>query len=155
MHPNAALIERFYTCFQQLDGDGMAACYHEDIHFSDPVFPDLNGAAAGGMWKMLCAQATGFALQFSDIHADDKSGSARWEARYDFSATGRRVRNRVTSTFQFKDGLIIRQQDRFRFWKWSTMALGVTGVLLGWSPLLRNKVRTKAQKGLNRFVAKM
>lgn len=153
MHPNAVLLERFYTCFRQLDGQGMAACYHEDIRFSDPVFPDLQGAAAGAMWQMLCAGAKGFELSFSDIHADDARGSASWEARYDFSATGRRVRNRVTSTFQFKDGLIFRQQDSFSFWKWSVMALGTPGVLLGWTPLLRNKVRKQARKGLNRFMA--
>lgn len=153
MHPNQEIIEKFYACFQQRDGDGMAACYHDDIQFSDPVFPDLSGPAAGAMWKMLCANAKGFGLSFSDIHADDARGSARWEARYEFSATGRRVRNRVTSAFQFKDGLIFRQQDRFSFWKWSIMALGPAGVFLGWTPFLRNKVRKQARKGLHRFLA--
>ena len=153
MHSNKAVIERFYTCFQQRDGDGMAACYHTDVQFSDPVFPDLRGPDAGAMWKMLCAGAKGFELSFSDIHADDARGSARWEARYDFSATGRRVSNLVTSAFRFKDGLIVRQQDHFSFWKWSVMALGPVGIFLGWTPLLRNKVRKQARKGLSRFMA--
>lgn len=79
MHPNEKLIHTFYTCFQQLDADGMAACYHADICFSDPAFPDLKGAEAGAMWKMLCSQAKGFELSFSDISANDTTGSARWK----------------------------------------------------------------------------
>jgi len=39
MPPNEKLINTFYSCFKQLDGNGMAACYHENICFSDPVFP--------------------------------------------------------------------------------------------------------------------
>lgn len=58
MHPNIALIERFYSCFKVLDGDGMAQCYHEQIEFSDPVFPKLEGSKAGAMWKMLCSHST-------------------------------------------------------------------------------------------------
>ena len=53
MHPNAALIEQFYQGFQKKDHAAMAACYHPDIHFSDPVFTDLKGFRAGAMWHML------------------------------------------------------------------------------------------------------
>ena len=57
MHPNAQLIERFYSAFQKRDGDGMAACYTPDVTFTDPVFPGLKGPRAGGMWRMLCERA--------------------------------------------------------------------------------------------------
>jgi len=70
MHSNLAMIEKFYSCFKELDGDGMAQCYHEKIEFSDPVFPKLQGAKVGAMWKMLCSQAQGFELMFSDIQAE-------------------------------------------------------------------------------------
>jgi len=153
MNPNESIIDRFYTAFQQLDGDGMAACYHEDIHFSDPVFTDLRGPAAGAMWKMLCASAKGFDLVFSDVQADDTSGKAHWEARYVFSATGRRVLNRIDAAFRFQEGKIIRHRDDFSFWKWSIMALGPVGLALGWSPMLKNKVRRQAAAGLKKFMS--
>jgi hypothetical protein len=152
MHPNGKLINTFYTCFEQLDAQGMAACYHADICFSDPVFPDLRGSQVGAMWKMLCSQAKGFELSFSNISANDKIGKAHWEAKYDFTATHRRVHNRINAEFKFQDGKIIEHQDSFNFWKWSFMALGPVGLMLGWSPMLRSKVRLQAAKGLEKFI---
>ncbi len=152
MHPNEKLITTFYSCFQQLDADGMAACYHKNIRFSDPAFPDLQGAEAGAMWKMLCAQAKGFELSFSDISADDTTGKAHWEAKYDFTATHRRVHNRIDAKFKFQDGKIIQHEDTFNFWRWSFMALGPVGLMLGWTPILRSKVRQQAAKGLEKFI---
>ena len=122
-NPNAEIIERFYSCFQKLDGDGMAQCYHEDVVFSDPVFPELRGAKAGAMWKMLCSQAKEFELTFSDVQADATNGRAHWEAKYVFSTTGRNVHNKINASFRFQDGKIIHHNDSFHFWTWSFMAL--------------------------------
>jgi hypothetical protein len=101
---------------------------------------------------MLCSQAKNFELEFSDIQADDQRGKAHWEAQYDFSATGRRVHNRIDAEFEFQDGKIIKHTDAFDFWKWSRMALGTAGFLLGWTPLLRNKVQRQARQRLSRFM---
>lgn len=154
MHPNAKLISTFYTCFQQQDGAGMAACYHEDARFSDPVFTDLRGSEVGAMWTMLCSQAQNFELSFKNINADESQGKASWEAMYDFSKTGRRVYNKISAEFQFQDGLIIKHQDSFSFWKWSAMALGPAGFILGWTPIIRNKVQQQAAKNLEKFIGK-
>ncbi|MFH2065426.1 MAG: nuclear transport factor 2 family protein [Pseudomonadota bacterium] len=154
MNPNAEIIERFYSCFQKLDGDGMAQCYHENIVFSDPVFPELRGKQAGAMWKMLCSQAREFELTFGDIQADATNGSAHWEAKYLFSTTGRKVHNKINASFRFQDGKIIQHHDRFHFWTWSFMALGTVGLLLGWSPLIKNNVRKQAAKNLEKFISK-
>ncbi|MDQ2623446.1 MAG: nuclear transport factor 2 family protein, partial [Actinomycetota bacterium] len=40
---NIEVIERFYGAFGRGDADTMATCYHPEVHFSDPVFTDLNG----------------------------------------------------------------------------------------------------------------
>ena len=152
MHPNENLIETFYTSFQKLDAAAMARCYHPDIRFSDPVFPVLAGAEADAMWRMLCSQAKNFELTFSDIQANDQTGKAHWEAQYDFSATGRRVHNKIAAAFEFQDGKIIKHTDIFDFWKWSCMALGAPGFLLGWTPLLRKKVQRQARERLTRFM---
>lgn len=154
MHPNAQLIQQFYQAFQQKDGAGMAACYHADVHFSDPVFQDLKGFRAGAMWKMLTERGKDLVVVFSAVEADDNEGKAHWEADYSFSATGRKVHNVIDARFRFKDGKIIDHQDQFDFYAWTRMALGPTGLFLGWTPFLQNKVRGQAMKGLEDFISK-
>ena len=141
-------IERFYDAFGRCDGDAMAACYAPDVRFSDPVFPDLRGDEAGDMWKMLTSQATDLRIEL--LEHDDSS--AQWRAHYTFSQTGRPVVNNVSASFRFAgDGLIAEHTDRFDFYRWSRQALGVPGVLLGWSPIIRGAVRRKAGESLARF----
>src|SRR5438067_2327595 len=123
MHANAKLIETFYTCFKNRDSQGMVACYHPDIHFSDPVFQDLHGPQAGAMWRMLGQGVSGVEISFSGIEADDKTGRAHWEAIYNFSETGRRVHNKIDARFEFRDDKIIRHADTFDLWAWAGMAL--------------------------------
>lgn len=94
-------------------------------------------------------------LEVSGIGADDTRGRAHWDARYTFSATGRKVLNRIDAAFEFRDGRIVRHVDRFDFWRWSRQALGLPGLLLGWSAALREKVRARAAKGLADFKARL
>ena len=152
MHPNEALIHRFYTCFQARDAGGMQACYHPEVTFRDPAFGELDAARAVAMWHMLCARAADLDIRCSDVRANDVEGSARWSALYTFSQTGRRVDNRIDARFVFRDGLIVRHEDSFSFWRWSRQALGPVGLLLGWTPLLRNRVSATANRGLARYM---
>lgn len=151
MHPNAKLIETFYTAFQQRDAEGMVACYHPEVRFSDPVFQALEGARACAMWRMLCARAKDFQLDYCDVKADDRAGSAHWEARYLFSATGRKVHNIIDARFEFRDGKIVRHDDTFDLWRWAGMALGAKGKLLGWLPPVQKAIRRQAMGGLGEF----
>jgi ketosteroid isomerase-like protein len=152
-HPNADLITQFYQAFQRQDAEGRAACYADNVHFSDPVFPDLDGKEAGDMWRMLTSRAQKFSLEFSSVQADDKQGSADWVATYLFSGTGRMVVNRIHATFVFRDGKIVQHTDRFDLWKWSAQALGAKGALLGWTPFVQGAIRKQAAKGLAGFRA--
>jgi ketosteroid isomerase-like protein len=153
MHPNAELIQRFYEAFAARDHAGMRACYAPDVRFTDEVFT-LAGMRAHAMWHMLCENATDLAVTFRDIDADEHSGRAHWEAIYTFSQTGRRVHNILDATFTFDDGLIHTHRDRFDLWRWSRMALGPVGLALGWSPVVRGKVRAMAARSLDAFVGK-
>ena len=93
-------------------------------------------------------------LAFSGIEADAQGGRAHWEADYLFSATGRTVHNIVDGTFTFTpEGLIATHRDRFNFWSWARQALGAPGLLLGWSPSLKRKVRSTAAGNLKKFLA--
>lgn len=154
MHQNQALLERFYQSFQKRDGDGMCACYHPEVEFSDGAFVGLRGGEAKAMWRMLIERGKDLTLEFSGVSADDKQGKAHWEAHYTFSATGRRVHNIIDGTFEFKDGLIYRHRDHFNFWRWSRQALGPAGLFLGWTPFLQKKVQQTARKGLEVFIQK-
>lgn len=147
---NQALIERFYSAFAQRDAETMSACYHARAHFRDPVF-ELDGERIGKMWKMLCSRGADLRIEYTNVHADDTSGAADWQAWYSFSATGRAVHNIIHARFRFADGLIVEHIDEFDFWRWSRQALGPAGVLLGWSPLLKKKVRAQALRTLQRY----
>jgi ketosteroid isomerase-like protein len=153
LHPNAQLLKTFYTAFQRRDAEAMAACYHPDVEFSDPVFPELRGEQAGAMWRMLCERGKDLVIEFRDVNADDATGSAHWDARYTFGATGRKVLNRIEARFDFEDGLIRRHRDRFDLWRWAGQALGLKGRLLGWAGPVQQAIRRQAATALERYTA--
>ncbi len=152
---NIQLIRDFYSAFQQLDWETMATCYHADAVFSDPIFDSLDARATADMWRMLCAGAEAFELEFDRLWADDTHGSASWQAKYLYTAgkgaSTRQVNNKVFAEFQFADGKIIRHSDHFNLWRWSAQALGAPGVFLGWSGWFRRKLQHRAARALAAF----
>lgn len=151
-------IERLYQAFARLDTDTMADCYAADATFDDEVFSLKGRREVMGMWTMLCdaVRAKGqddWRLEWSGVQAEGSGGRAHWDAWYRFSATGRMVHNRIDATFRFApDGRIAIHRDRFDFWRWSRQALGAPGLLLGWTPMLRAKVRATAAANLRRHL---
>lgn len=150
---NDELIQRFYAAFDRHDGDDMAACYAPDAHFSDPVFQDLRDREPGAMWRMLTGGSDDLTVELLEHDADGDSGSARWLAHYTFTQTGRHVDNDVRASFRFRDGLIVEHRDDFDFYGWTRQALGTSGLLLGWSPIVQGKVRRGARERLDEFLA--
>lgn len=153
MHPHEALIRDFYAAFARRDAEGMARCYDPDVFFSDPVFPKLQGAEAGDMWRMLLSRAADLEVTLDEASADADGGKAQWTARYTFSKTGRPVVNKVRAMFAFRNGKIVRHYDRFSFYTWASQALGPAGKALGWFAPLKWKIRKEAAKGLEKFRA--
>lgn len=147
------LIERFYKAFDNGDGEAMAACYTPDVHFSDPVFKDLHGERAGAMWRMITEGPGDVRVELLEHEADDTDGSAHWKAHYNFSETGRPVVNDIRAMFVFQDGLIAEHHDDFNFYAWSRQALGPTGLLLGWTPIVKGTVQKKAAGLLAKYTA--
>lgn len=150
--PPDDVVTRLYTAFARRDHVGMAACYTDDATFSDPVFRGLKGSQVKAMWRMLCERGTDLVIEFRDVKVDGDHASAHWEARYTFSTTGRKVHNVIDARFTLRNGLIHAHEDVFHLWRWTRMALGPTGALLGWSPMVQNKLRTEAMKGLELFM---
>jgi hypothetical protein len=150
-----ATIERLYAAFARLDAGAMAACYAQDARFDDEAFSLQGRREIGGMWGMLCdaVQAKGREVWRLEVSAVT-GRSAHWEPTYLFSATGRTVHNIIDAEFDFDAaGLIKRHRDRFDFWRWARQALGPAGLLLGWTPMLRAKVRAQAAANLKRYLA--
>lgn len=155
MHSNAALIQQFYAAFGTKDYHAMQEAYHPEAMFSDPVFRKLSSKEVKAMWQMLITSARDLEISCSDISADEATGRCMWQARYTFTATGRKVHNIIRASFEFREGKIFRHKDHFDLWRWSRMALGIPGMLLGWSPLIRNKVRKTAKRRLGKFMSEM
>jgi hypothetical protein len=150
-----ATIEKPHAAFAKLDADTMAGCCAQDARLDDEAF-SLSGRREIGMWRMLCdavkawpeARAA-WRMETSRITAT----SAHREPHYRFSATGRQVHNVIDAEFTFDShGLIHTHRDRFDFRRWSRQALGPPGLLLGRSPMLRNKVRNTAAANLERYL---
>jgi ketosteroid isomerase-like protein len=158
MNANERTIENFYSAFARLDPEAMADCYTDDVAFDDEVFSLRGKRDVMGMWRMLCAAtkdkgADVWKLRFGDVKSHGNTGSAHWDAHYRFSATGRLVNNAIDARFEFgPGGRIVRHRDSFDFWRWSRQALGAPGLLLGWTPMLRARIRTRAAANLRRFV---
>jgi ketosteroid isomerase-like protein len=152
---NTELINQFYTSFANKDIEGMLACYHPQIEFEDPAFGKLQGKRAGDMWRMLLSNdKAGLKITFSDIKADEKSGSANWTADYTFGQSGRRVHNVISARFEFKDKLIYRHQDYFDLHRWAKQALGMSGFVLGWTSFFKQKLQKNANRNLDYFIQK-
>jgi ketosteroid isomerase-like protein len=149
------LISRFYTAFGRGDAQTMAECYHPEAEFTDEVFIGLKGNEVPAMWKMLIERSKGeMEITFSHVQANEQTGSADWVAVYIFSATGRRVINRIHAEFEFKDGKIYRHTDSFNLHKWAGQAMGIKGKLLGGTSFFRKNVQKTAREGLNRYLSR-
>ena len=152
LEQNKTLIKTFYNAFQRKDHETMAQCYHPEAYFRDEAF-ELTGKEIGSMWHMLCERGKDMTLEFS-VAEKDGVISAHWEPKYSFSQTGNFVHNIIDAEFEFRDGKIIKHVDSFNFWSWSRQALGAPGLLLGWTPFLRNKVSQMAMDNLKKFIHK-
>lgn len=149
---NEQIIKTFYEGFKNKNYQVMQNCYTDNATFNDEVFVNLSAKQVRAMWQMLITRGKDLNLEFSNIKADEKSGSAEWIATYTFSTSGKKVTNKIKASFLFENGKIIKHTDQFDFYKWSRQAFGSTGLLLGWTPFFKNKVRKQAAKNLSEFM---
>ncbi len=153
MNTNEQIIHTFYSAFEKGDYLGMQACYADELIFNDEVFIQLHAKETKAMWHMLLQ--TGLSkLTFSKIQANEQQGSAHWIAEYTLSVTGRLVVNRIDASFEFKNGKIVRHTDHFDFFLWTRQAFGPIGLLTGWTPFFKNKVRKTVRARLDAFILK-
>ena len=150
---NEQVIHRFYQAFQKLDYKTMQDCYRLDVVFSDPVFGLLQNGEPQAMWQMLCTRATDFILTYGKIKLiDDEYASCEWVATYLFSASKRKIINKITAHVRIVDGKIIEHTDQFNLYRWARQAFGFSGILLGWTSWMQNKIRHNARASLKNFI---
>ena len=154
MTNNEKVVARFYTAFQKLDYKTMQDCYSETSSFTDTAFGTLYGSDVKDMWEMLCKNARNFSLTFTPpVSKDEQTVTCDWVAKYTFSKTRKNVENRIHATLKIRDGKIIEHIDNFNLWKWSRQALGMPGMILGWTDFMRQKINSNARQGLEKFKA--
>ena len=151
MNANEQLITHFYSSFQQKNAQAMQDCYADNAIFSDPVFTGLNASQVRAMWAMLLKNGKDMRMEFKNIKGTATGATAEWEAHYTFSLTGNKVINRIKASFLIENGKIVKHTDVFSFYQWAKQALGLSGLLLGWTPFLKNKIRARAQKNLENY----
>ena len=155
MESNVALIDKFYSAFQNRDYKTMNSCYSEGIVFNDPAFGLLRGDEVRAMWEMLCRNAKDFSLTYSNIRmVDEEYANCDWVAKYTFSGTGRKVVNNVRAYMLLRDGKIIEHSDAFKLSKWAAQALGFKGALFGWTGFMKRGIQKKARTNLAAFIEK-
>jgi len=154
MSQEEQLIKVFYDCFSRADWKGMVDCYGEDAFFYDPVFQDLRGREVSAMWELLLGRADSLQVTVSDIRSESGYGSCQWVATYTFPRTGRKVVNKGKAMLTISGGKIVEHQDDYSLWNWSRQALGIPGLLFGWTPPMQNSIRRQARKNLDKFMAK-
>ncbi len=137
------LVDDFYNAFARKDGKAMAAAYADGAHFRDPVFPSLDGAQAGAMWRML-TRSEDLTVRHEILSESGDTVTAKWIANYSAPGTGRPVENHITATIRIKDGKIVDHVDAFDMNKWVAQAFG------GWSKL---PFATSALAALTRHLA--
>ncbi|MFT6167362.1 MAG: hypothetical protein ACJAV5_001762 [Vicingaceae bacterium] len=129
----------------------MTACYHDEVVFEDPAFGKLEGERAKGMWKMLLSKKAESELTITFKVLNNEQ--CEWIANYKYGPNKRPVVNKVSASFEFQDGKIIGHTDHFSLWKWLQQALGTSGLVLGWSTLMKKKVQETTRNLLAKYIA--
>lgn len=154
MTANEQIIHQFYIAFQQKDFKTMQNSYADNTVFNDSVFRNLDAREVKAMWQMLISRGVDMNLTFGNIKENGGKVSAYWEAHYTFTATGRKVVNKINAEFELENGKIVRHTDDFNFYKWAKQAFGAGGFLLGWTTAFKAKVGETAKKKLEEYMTK-
>jgi hypothetical protein len=150
-HKNAELLETFYKSLRNNEHQKIANCYHQDATFTDIAFNIEGRKHIHAMWHMIC-QAKVELKKYDVESANERTGSASWVAGYMFDDNGtkRKVHNELKSSFEFKDGLIIKQTDDCNVRNWATQALGPVKGLAAW--LIPGLRHATAKRKLRSFI---
>jgi len=159
MHPHAELLASLFEFLNAHEHERMADCYHQHASFKDIAFSLHGRDRIHAMWEMFCTDnehgKSDISVTVEELEANDSTGWARIVDNYTIRDSKRvpkpRVRNPITSSFEFRDGLILVQKDDCDRVTWAKQAFGgVEGFVMGHCGIIR---RCGAMSKLKRFIA--
>ena len=101
----------------------MGLLYAEHATFSDPVFQLLNARHAVDVADAALRAEDDFGIDFNVLEDSPSRAKVDWSRSTRSPAPG--GRSRIMSTeMQLVAGKIVRQEDKFSLWRWSSQALG-------------------------------
>ena len=150
---NIEKIKSYFHSFTKGDIEHLIECYHSQIRLKDPIFGSLTGKDVSDMLRMIIDVSQGnYKISFSNIYVDKVYGAASWRAEYIYAPTGRKIVTDVTSEFQFQNGKIFRQTNKFDLWLWFKMAYGLKGYLIGWASFIRTNLHKRAYNSIRNHI---
>lgn len=139
---------KFYDAFSVANIDVLKQLYDKKLIFNDNIFVNLDYNETISMWSSLLVGNKNMSIKYEIKKYSEKYVEVEWIADYLFTSTNRNVKNIILAKMEIDQGKIINHKDNFDFYKWSQMAFGITGVLIGWTSFFKNKVRTEAYNKL-------
>ncbi|MFA5899664.1 MAG: nuclear transport factor 2 family protein [Hyphomicrobium sp.] len=134
------VTEGLFLALRRRDATGVAACYDQDAVFSSPIIGDVRGADVEALWRAIFAATCDSTLSFTIVDLGLTSARVEGIAKYSLLASGRSVTSRFNSALHIRDLRVMQHDDNFDAWAWASMALGPTGLLLGWSKAWRRRM---------------
>jgi hypothetical protein len=156
---NQQIVEKFLSCYQQHNYQGMQSCLDDDVHFSDFAF-DIHGKKVVAMWHWFCIKYPPREKpidvpEFKVLEARGDTAVAEYRVNYLYGEDQRPVDYFIKTRFTLRNGKIIDQRDEFfsiSEFEFAKMAFGFPKALLGLTPLLRIIVKKKADEKLGQFM---
>ena len=139
---------KFYDAFSAANIEVLKQLYDKKLIFNDNIFVNLDYNETISMWSSLLVGNKNMSIKYEIKKYSEKYVEVEWIADYLFTSTNRNVKNIILAKMEIDQGKIINHTDNFDFYKWSQMAFGITGVLIGWTSFFKNKVRTEAYNKL-------
>lgn len=156
---NHQVVDKFLSCYQKHNYEGMQSCLGGDVRFSDFAF-DIHGKDVMAMWHWFCTQypPREQPIAVPEFKILEESGDevlAKYRVSYSYGESQRPVDYFIKSRFTLKNDKIVEQHDDFfniSEFEFAKMAFGLPVQLLALTPLLRIVVRREAEKKLGQFV---
>jgi len=147
----ADVLNTFLRALAQRDVEAMIRCYTTTATYHSPIFPQVEGDTLTATWQWFCAKAPDLTMVVDEQAFEANTARVQWTATYTFPKTGRPVVQVTDSIFVFEGPQLCRHEDRFDLHRWSHMALGPLGRVLGGRRWLQRSLQRAAAERVARF----
>lgn len=150
---NVDIVNKFFSCYQSHNPEGMHSCLDENVKFSDFAFK-IQGSEVKAMWHWFCIpylkrEEPVDVTQFEIIRSEGDIVEAKYRVSYLYGYKQRPVIYFINSSFVIQNDKIVEQLDTFSNIlpsKFTRMALGFPSQILALTPLTMSLLRVLVQK---------